>query len=907
MSPDEPNVMSPGGLISSYPLRVGTGWGAGSWPFVARHRELAVLGEVSRGAVLIGEAGIGKSRLLAEAVDRIAPSAGRVVRVAATESLAAVPFGAFAGALALESEPRQSVEALSRFVHALAGDGPLDDVVVAVDDAHLLDEASAGLLFVAARSGARVLATVRTHEPCPDAVVRLWKDELAPRLDVQPLDEQAVGELLHAALGAPVDERSRVRLFDITRGNLMFLRELVRHAQETDALTLRSGVWRWVEPATVAPGVLDLVEARLRTVSGGERDVVELLAVGEPLGRTIVDAVCGRDACAAAEQSGIVVGVASGGRDELRLVHPLYAQVVLAGLAASRRKALAGRIAEGLAAGGRRRRDDRLRIALMSLEAGTRGDPRELDAAVRDARSRGDIVLAERFARAAVAAGGALASEMLLGDVLFWANRFREVTEILAPEPAPDAPPALVTGRALVMSSAHFWGLGDFDSANDLLEDTIGRVGPAYAVELLAKRSEMLMFAGRPRDSIAVGLAVLADPRASADARLRAYSGAMVSQANCGKFAAVEAQLPTAMSLVAEAGPDVASYTTGGVMVATFVVEWFSGRLHKTDERIGAMYARSLQRPADPYLGFWSFMLGRSALAQGRLTEATVRLRDAAALLRERDPGEVLPWALGALAQALGAADDGVRAKEAIDEMLTVRNPSMHHIDIDLDLGRAWAASAQGERTRARDIAIELGRSLLADGRAALAGLALHDALRLGAAPSDVVDDLERVAEECDAGVFDVLVQHARARHDDDIDGMLAAADGFEQMGWLLAAAECAAGASAMAAAEGLRVRQREAALRAAALASVCGPALTPMLETVTAKRSLGLLTRREQEIALLAVRGLSKREIADTLSLSARTVGNHINHVYGKLGISSRAELAIALSAEGVDATPSI
>jgi len=47
------------------------------------------------GALLAGPSGIGKSRLLAEAVDRISPGDGRVVRIAASQSLAAIPFGAF--------------------------------------------------------------------------------------------------------------------------------------------------------------------------------------------------------------------------------------------------------------------------------------------------------------------------------------------------------------------------------------------------------------------------------------------------------------------------------------------------------------------------------------------------------------------------------------------------------------------------------------------------------------------------------------------------------------------------------------------------------------------------------------------------------------------------------------------
>jgi len=73
------------------------------------------------------------------------------------------------------------------------------------------------------------------------------------------------------------------------------------------------------------------------------------------------------------------------------------------------------------------------------------------------------------------------------------------------------------------------------------------------------------------------------------------------------------------------------------------------------------------------------------------------------------------------------------------------------------------------------------------------------------------------------------------------------------------------------------------------------------MLETLAGKSALGTLTRREQEVALMAARGLSKREIADTLYVSARTIGNHINHVYTKLGISSRDELRAALGVESI------
>jgi DNA-binding CsgD family transcriptional regulator len=220
----------------------------------------------------------------------------------------------------------------------------------------------------------------------------------------------------------------------------------------------------------------------------------------------------------------------------------------------------------------------------------------------------------------------------------------------------------------------------------------------------------------------------------------------------------------------------------------------------------------------------------------------------------------------------------------------------MHHIDIDIELGRAWAASARGERSHAREIAEKIGRSLMEDGRTALGAFALHDALRLGADPGAVIDGLADAAALCEGPVVATFARHARARAEHDLEGLLDAAEDFQRCGWLLCAAECAAGASGVAAAHGLRVREREAARRSATLLAACGPVATPMLDTLGGRRALGTLTAREQEVALLAASGMSKREIADLLFLSVRTIGNHINHVYAKLGISSRDELRLAL-----------
>jgi predicted ATPase/DNA-binding CsgD family transcriptional regulator len=55
-------------------------------------------------------------------------------------------------------------------------------------------------------------------------------------------------------------------------------------------------------------------------------------------------------------------------------------------------------------------------------------------------------------------------------------------------------------------------------------------------------------------------------------------------------------------------------------------------------------------------------------------------------------------------------------------------------------------------------------------------------------------------------------------------------------------------------------------------------------------------LTAREREIAVLVTRGLSNRDIAARLVISKRTVDAHVNHIFAKLGLSSRVQLTLWL-----------
>ena len=57
--------------------------------------------------------------------------------------------------------------------------------------------------------------------------------------------------------------------------------------------------------------------------------------------------------------------------------------------------------------------------------------------------------------------------------------------------------------------------------------------------------------------------------------------------------------------------------------------------------------------------------------------------------------------------------------------------------------------------------------------------------------------------------------------------------------------------------------------------------------------RAAGELTPSETRVAELAADGLSNKEIAQMLVVSVHTVERHLKHVYSKLGIRSRGQLA--------------
>ena len=203
----------------------------------------------------------------------------------------------------------------------------------------------------------------------------------------------------------------------------------------------------------------------------------------------------------------------------------------------------------------------------------------------------------------------------------------------------------------------------------------------------------------------------------------------------------------------------------------------------------------------------------------------------------------------------------------------------------------AWTDAQVGHTSSAIDQLWAAADLAAAQGQRSFEIFILHDLLRLG--EHQGVERTLQVAERVDGAWSTAIAAHAAAILTSDTVALEAAAEAFAVIGSSLVAAELWASASTARRAEGLRARANAAARRSFALAELCEGARTPAL---SGRVTLSPLTRRERETATLAAGGATNAQIAETLSLSERTVESHLYSTFAKLGISDRNQLADAL-----------
>ncbi|MGQ0575030.1 MAG: LuxR C-terminal-related transcriptional regulator [Pseudonocardia sp.] len=867
---------------------------AGTWPLVGRREELTLLAAAltddrTRGVVLSGAAGVGKTRLATELVERAASAHGRATAWASgNRSFGDIPFGAFAHLLPgsdvatigpLDVMRRARAELVRR-----SGGRPL---LLGVDDAHLLDEASAGLVHQLVASGAAfVVVTVRAGEPAPTSIRGLWRDELAERFELRPLTWHQVGELLAEALGGQLDTSTAHRMWEASAGNVLLLRELVLLGSASGRLAQRHGVWSWQGPLAVEARLVELIDDRLAGLPAQPRAAMELLAVGEPLPTAVFEGLVGADVACALEAAALLV--ADGPAGTARVAHPLYAETLRAQLRPLRHRSLCRALAAANAG-------DSLRVAMWQLDGGGEADPATLTDAARRAVWLYDHPLAERLARAAVAAGGGPAAALVLAETLQAQGKAADCREVLTELDPRDLDAELVAPWAVVASNNAFFGHGDVDGACAILvEAQAAAPSDDDRVVLLAHHGYILYFSGRLADALGVAEQALDRSGVGLKSRLLLGRSAILTLSATGAtdraIAIADELLRSASSAELEQ-----SMLVDRLRLTRLAAYWYGGRCPEMEASASAQYEAMVAAQAHDLRGTMAGLLGRALFGQGRMASARSRLRESVALLTAQDVVGALPFFQTMLARAAAHLGDQVEATAMLAAARRSFNPAVRVAATELLLAQAWVAAGAGEISTARDRARE------AADRAAEAGSptreldALHDAVRFG--EPGLAPRLAEVSARIDHAVGPVCAAHAAALAADDGAALEGCAERFAGHGTLLLAAEAAVEAAEAHARAGRRAAELSALDRARRWAERCEGARTPVLARAGQSPTAAWLTAREREVAALAVQGLSNAEIAQRLVLSRRTVANHLNNAYGKLGISRRADLTAHLT----------
>jgi DNA-binding CsgD family transcriptional regulator len=916
----------PGELPSQQPGRI-----------IGREAELAglrgLLGPVPQASQVLlvtGEAGMGKTVLLADAAGRARSAGMQVLPVIGRESESKLAFAglhqllrpvlpaaarlpgrqaqALLGALGLAADPVAPHPLLTGVaVLTLLSDlSERSPVLVVADDAHWLDRSSLdALAFAASRLDAEpavLLVGARGQAPPPGF------DRGFPELHLGPLSAADAGRLLDAQPHPPRG-RARAQVLAQAEGNPMALIELAKVIAADPAASRR---WA-AEPLPLTDRLSAVITSRFAALPEQVRAALLLAAVADgPDLSAAASHGAGPDAqaLAPAEQLGLVKVDRTG----LQFSHPLVRSAIYHSAPFAQRAAAHRQLAQAL-----HHQPDRRAWHLAAAAL----NPDEHVAS-----------LLEATATQAQHRGGAAAAALAM-----------ERAAELSPDPGDQA-------RRLVAAASAAISTGQADWVRDLATRALA-VAADPALRLTARRDAgwALAYSGRPSAALEALLSVAEEAvralpalawDALADAATVVYhSGAPASwQAVSRVLGLLENQEPPSVSH----GPRVDSGPHSLWIRAC--TDPFGSRSELV--RYLRQISRSpLEEPALWRTGSAAWLLDESDLAITLLQDAMHRLR-APGRQGTSGPGlTALGWAFidtGRWDEAQEAAAEAADLAEANQMDLVAASADLIAATVMAMRADSGAARRHADRALATaDLAESgllaararraLGIAALADGSYLLAFTQLRQLFSEEGAPVHNifsylgVADLATAAVRADRGmegqdVLERALSHLDGTASPRLEQLIARACGilagpggaeahfdtaladpagdqwpFERAQlrldyaeWLRRQRRINDAKPVLTEALGTfrRLPARSWAQRAEAELRACGVAVAGAPE----RDALGELTPQQRQIVRLASDGLTNRQIGDRLYLSPRTVSSHLYRSYPKLGVASRHQL---------------
>jgi DNA-binding CsgD family transcriptional regulator len=872
------------------------------------------------GLVIEGDAGIGKSTLWLAGVEHARAQGLRVLSSRPAEAergLAHAGLGdlfddVLDDVLPALSLPRRRALEVALLLEEASGD-PVDHralavavrevlqrlserepILIAVDDVQWLDpSSSSALVFALRRLGANrvllLLARRLADKPQPSELEQALGPERVQRLPVGPLSVGALHRYLRDRLGGPFARQTLLRIHERSGGNPFFALELAR-VLDVDLDPL--------EPLQVPETLEELVRARISGLPASTRDA---LALASALGTTSESLLEQAGVAADALDAAAVANVIERENGTIRFTHPLLSSVLYRDLGEERRS-VHRRIAEIV-------EDPLLRARHLAL---SRDKPdadvaRVLDDGARLAADRGAAAVAAELAEQALRLTPvdgrderhrrALAAARAHHAAGEWTRAQTIATDLLAET---EIGPWRVEGLVL---------LADLESADRsaaMLEEALREAASLPALQAVIHCR--LAWATRFKNGSEHIRAALELAEQLEDDVLRARARAV--QAILGWFAG-DAKTPQDLPALAH---DFATAVGGEQLVqeATLAVvntlapsstrdearAFFEREHQEWRERDEPRSARALWGLS--WVEFWA---GRWKIAAAHAASA----HDISIQYGLEVPQDHLPIAVIAVhrGQFELAREHSERALRLAEEQFVFHPPQ--HMAI-LGLVALWT----GDRSAAAEW---LGK---ADRRAAELGWGEPSVRWWSADYAEMLLELGRIDEavrvvdvwEADGtriGREWVLAHVTRCR------GLVAAAqEAIDQAASLLQQAvaqheEVGDPFGRARALLGLGIVRRRARQKRAARVAISdalggfeqlGAATwvekaRAELGSIGGRRRAEGLTAAELRVAALVAEGQTNREVAAALFLGERTVASHLTHIYAKLGVRSRTELA--------------